>query len=55
MCPVCIASAAWVAVSVASTGGLAAVALKKFNAGGSASKLPAQPIIKEDHHGEQHH
>jgi hypothetical protein len=30
MCPVCLTTAAWIAVSVTSTGGLAAIAIRKF-------------------------
>jgi hypothetical protein len=30
MCPVCLTTAALIAVSVTSTGGLAAIAIKKF-------------------------
>jgi len=30
MCPVCLTTAAFIAVSVTSTGGLAAIAIRKF-------------------------
>ena len=51
MCPICIATAALLAGSVTSTGGLAAMAAKKF---GVKSAVEAQPVStpdKEDHHG----
>ena len=51
MCPVCAATAAWIAVSIATTGGLTAAVLKKTLIVKSASN--PQPInsSKEDQHG----
>ncbi len=43
MCPVCIATAALIAGSVTSTGGLAAIAIKKFGGKNSVDDSPAQP------------
>jgi hypothetical protein len=51
MCPICVTTAVLLAGSVASAGGLAAVAMKKSggkNAAGNRS-TPAQP--KKDDHG----
>jgi len=47
MCPFCIATALLIAGSVASTGGLAAIAINKF----SAKNSPNPTSSKEDHHG----
>jgi hypothetical protein len=51
MCPVCLASAAWIAASIATTGGLAAVVLKKTVMLKCANN--PQPITpsQEDLHG----
>jgi hypothetical protein len=43
MCPVCIATAALIAGSVTSTGGLAAIAIKKFSGKNAVDDNPAQP------------
>ena len=43
MCPVCIATAALIAGSVTSTGGLAAIAIKKFGGKNAIDNCPAQP------------
>jgi len=54
MCPVCAATAAWIAtsiaVSMASTGGLAAVVLKRTITGKIASNPQLSNPSKEDHH-----
>jgi hypothetical protein len=42
MCPVCITTAALIAGSVTSTGGLAAIAIKKIGVKNAADKNPAQ-------------
>jgi hypothetical protein len=31
MCPACLTTAAWIAASLASTGGLATIAIRKFS------------------------
>lgn len=51
MCPLCLASAALFAGSIATTGGLAALVLKKVAAGKSANNIPTNSPSKEDHHG----
>jgi len=43
MCPVCITTAALIAGSVTSTGGLAAIAIKKFGGKDAVDNSPAQP------------
>ena len=51
MCPVCITTAMLIAGSVTSTGGLAAVAIKKFGVKSAIDSHPAPTPSKEDHHG----
>ena len=51
MCTMCIASAALIAGSIATTGGLTALVLKKAVAGKSANNIPTNSPSKEDHHG----
>ena len=46
MCPACITTAMLIAGSVSSTGGLAAIALKKFG----GKKVPDQNKRKEGNH-----
>jgi hypothetical protein len=43
MCPVCLTTAALIAGSVTSTGGLAAVAIKKLGRRNTVDNSPAQP------------
>ena len=43
MCPVCITTAVMIAGSVTSTGGLAAIAIKKFGVKNAVDNNPAQP------------
>ncbi len=43
MCPVCITTAALIAGSVTSTGGLAAVVIRKFGGKNAVDNSPAQP------------
>jgi hypothetical protein len=43
MCPVCITTAMLIAGSVTSTGGLAAIAIKKFGGKNSVDNSSAQP------------
>ena len=43
MCPVCLTTAALIAGSVTSTGGLAAIAIRKFGGKNAADNTPAQP------------
>ncbi len=62
MCPVCLLTALLIAGSVTSSGGLAAIAIRKFSAKNAEDPIPApnpspipSPIpSKEDRHGQQH-
>jgi hypothetical protein len=58
MCPVCLLTALLIAGSVTSSGGLAAIAIRKFGAKNAVDPDPARtpsPIpSKEDRHGQQH-
>jgi len=49
MCPVCIATAVVIAGGVASTGGLAAVAMKKFGVKNAADSHSTPTQSKEVH------
>jgi hypothetical protein len=51
MCPVCLTTAALLAGSVTSTGGLAAIAIRKFGVRNAADHSPAPNPSKEDRHG----
>jgi hypothetical protein len=51
MCPVCVTTAVLIAGSVTSTGGLAAIALKKFGVKSAVDNHPAPALSKEDRHG----
>ena len=51
MCPVCITTAMLIAGSVTSTGGLTAIAIRKFGVKNAVSNDPAPPPSKEDHQG----
>jgi hypothetical protein len=52
MCPVCLATAAWIAAATISTGGMTALVLKKVVAGNMRQATASNnPITKEDHHG----
>jgi hypothetical protein len=51
MCPVCITTAMLIAGSVTSTGGLTAIAIRKFGVKSAVSNHPAPTQSKEDHHG----
>lgn len=54
MCPVCLSTAALIAGSVTSTGGLAAFALRMFGRKPAADTNVTPNPAKEDHHVEQH-
>ena len=43
MCPVCLTTAALIAGSVTSTGGLAAIAIRKIGGKNAIDNKPAQP------------
>jgi hypothetical protein len=49
MCPLCVSTAMLIAGSVTSTGGLAAVAIKKLGVKNALN--PSPNPTKEDHHG----
>jgi hypothetical protein len=51
MCPVCITTAVLIAGSVVSTGGLAAVAMKKFGVKNAADNHSTSTQFKEDRRG----
>ena len=51
MCPICITTAALIAGSVTSTGGLAAIALKKFGAKSTVNDQPVPIASKENRDG----
>jgi hypothetical protein len=51
MCPVCLAAAMLIAVSVTSTGGLAAVAMKKFGVKNAVENSSGLTPNKEEGHG----
>ena len=53
MCPICIAGAALIAGSIATTGGLSALVLNKIATGKSAANIPANSPTKEDHNGKR--
>jgi hypothetical protein len=50
MCPICIAAAVLIAGKVTSTGGVAAIVIKKFGVK-NAIDNSASTQSKEDHHG----
>jgi hypothetical protein len=51
MCPVCLATAAWIAAAAVSTGGMTALVVKKVATGKLANNTPIITLSKEDHHG----
>jgi hypothetical protein len=51
MCPVCLATAAWITGAAVSTGGMAAFVVKKVATGKSAGDIPKITPSKEDNHG----
>jgi hypothetical protein len=51
MCPVCIATAVMIAGSATSSGGLAAMAIKKFGVKNAVDNHPVPTPSKEDDHG----
>jgi ribosomal protein L13 len=52
MCPVCIATAALIAGSTTSTGGLAVLIAKKLRRKKPANEVPTQDKGKENRHGQ---
>ena len=53
MCPACITTAALIASSASSAGGLAALVVKKFRTKSVTEIVPAQIQSKENHDGHQ--
>jgi hypothetical protein len=51
MCPVCVSTMAMIAASLGSTGGLAAIAIRKFGVQQGAGKTSEQSTSKEDRNG----
>jgi hypothetical protein len=51
MCPVCLATAAWIAAAAVSTGGMTALVLNKAATNRAANNISATKSKKEDHHG----
>jgi hypothetical protein len=51
MCPLCISTAALIVGGVISTGGLAAIVIKKFGVKSSVVQPLASTTSKEDRHG----
>ena len=51
MCPVCITTAMLIAGSATSTGGLAAIAIRKFGVKNAVDNNAAPIPSKEEHHG----
>ena len=54
MCPVCLATAALIAGSAGSTGGLAAIALRKFGKKNAVDTHRSSTLSKEEDHVQQH-
>jgi hypothetical protein len=51
MCPLCFTTAVLIAASVTSTGGLAAIAIRKFGVKSAVDNHPIPAPSKEDRHG----
>ncbi len=51
MCPVCLATAAWITVAAVSTGGMTAFVVKKVVTNKAAGDIPKITPSKEDNHG----
>jgi hypothetical protein len=50
MCPICLTTAAMIAASIASAGGLAAIVVRKYSTRNIADNNPEQTQSWEDHH-----
>jgi hypothetical protein len=50
MCPVCLATAAWIVAATVSTGGITALAINKVVTRQSQNNFPTVTPSKEDHH-----
>ena len=51
MCPVCMATAAWIAAAAVSTGSMTALVFKKVATDKAANTFPKNRTTKEDQHG----
>ena len=51
MCPVCLASAAWIAAATVSTGGISALVIAKVATRKPEKNVRASNPSKENHHG----
>ena len=51
MCPLCITTAVLTSGSVICTGGLMAIAIRKFGGNNAVNSNPGPTRSKEDHHG----
>jgi hypothetical protein len=51
MCPVCLATAAWIAAATVSTGGMTALVITRIVTRKSEENVPTITPSKEDHHG----
>jgi hypothetical protein len=51
MCPVCLATAVWIAAATVSTGGMTALAITKVVTRKTENNAPTITSSKEDHHG----
>jgi hypothetical protein len=51
MCPVCLASAAWIAAATVSTGGISALVIAKVLTGKAENNVPTITPSKEDRNG----
>jgi hypothetical protein len=51
MCPICVSTAALIAASLTTSGGLVAIAIRKFNVRAVETGTLVQTSSKEDQHG----
>jgi len=51
MCPVCLASAAWIAAAAVSTGGISEFVISEFVTRKLGNNVPASNPSKEDRNG----
>ncbi len=51
MCPVCLASAAWMAAAAVSTGGMTALVVRKVVTARAANRIPTNPQSEEETRG----
>jgi hypothetical protein len=51
MCPVCLATAAWIAAAAVSAGGMTALVVSKVANDKVETNIPVTPSPQEDQHG----